>query len=134
MCKWFGAVNITVPTSATAGYLVVRGRHTIDVMHTQGTNDEGFITWVLGTGSPATCNGTADKSYFNVASQLPSSDDTGLVAGTEYTQTVMTQSAFPIPAGGGTFTLNMNGKMDSSASNTNVNDRGDHVVVEFRQN
>jgi len=92
------------------------------------------MTWVVGTGSPATCNGTADKSYFNVPSQLPSSDNTGLVLGTQYTQTVMTQSAFPIAAGGGTFTLNLNGKMDSSGGTTNVSDRNDHVVVEFRQN
>lgn len=122
-CTNLGSFSITLPPSTPAGVLLVTGRHTVNVDHTTGTTDRGFLVW---SAASANC-GLNDtfRSYFRVPSALPTV--TGLPA---YEQTLFTQSAFNVAAGGGTLTLFLNGLMLSGAS-ANDDDGNDQVHLEF---
>jgi len=139
-CLPLGSITITLPSTTPAGYLVVRGRHTVEVDHTQGAGDTGFLTWARAQSVCDASNGInaeLGRSYFQVNAAMPSTELDGMgkvIPGTEYLMTVFTQVPFPIPAGGGPFTLTLNGKMlrTSGGGSTNAFSRADNVIVEFR--
>jgi hypothetical protein len=88
-----------------------------------GTTDYGYLAW---SASSTTCP-TADtqRSYFRVVSGEPTA-----TGNPGYVQTVFTQGAFNVPAGGGTFTVFLVGQMLSGASSDDA-DGNDLVNIEF---
>jgi hypothetical protein len=110
---------------------LVTGRHTVSVEHTTtATTDRGYLVF---TNANATCGGTSItdpngdvfRSYFRIPANLPI--NTGFPA---YEMTLFTQATFNVAAGGGTFTVFLNGVMLSGAS-ANDAEGNDQVHIEF---
>lgn len=98
--------------------------------HTNGITDRGYLVF---TNTSANCggvfptdpNGDTFRSYFRVPSALPTV--TGFPA---YESTLFTQATFSIPAGGGTFSVFLNGIMLTGAGANDV-EGNDQVHIEF---
>jgi hypothetical protein len=123
-CTNLGSFSITLPAGTPAGLLLVTGKHQVNIGHTTGTTDYGYLAWV--PNAAAACpSADTQRSYFRVVAGEPTA--TGNPA---YVQTLFTTAAFTVPAGGGTFTLFLAGQMLSGATSDDQ-EGNDFVNIEF---
>jgi hypothetical protein len=101
-------VTMELPWDAPAGVIVVEGRHWVNIDHTAGTDDKGFLTYSMTPGDCGFAYLDFDRTYFKIPAAMPTVN--GISA---YEIAVPTRQEFSIPAGGGTFRIYLNGMMES---------------------
>lgn len=119
-CTNLNSMSITIPASAPAGQVIATAKAIVQIQHASGTLDRGYLTW--GT-SANDCN-TSDawRSYFAVPASEPASSS--------YEMTVHVQVPFSVAAGGGTYTVFLNGRMTNGASASDL-EGNENMVLEF---
>jgi len=132
VCTNLGTFSITVPPGSDAGTLIANGKHRIEIGHTNGTADRGFLMWANAAANCGTDASDTLRSHFGVPSSLPTATG-GLGANAGYIMTVTTVGAFTVPAGGGTFTVFLNGVMQAGGG-TNDFEGEDFVTLTFTPN
>jgi hypothetical protein len=110
---------MTVPAGSPAGLLLVTGKHQLLIDHVFGsTPDRGYLALATSGVCPPS---DVDRSYFRTPGAAPTA---------VYEETLLTRRAFPMPAGGGTFTVYLVGQMLSGATASDV-EGNDVVHIEF---